>query len=211
MADRRESSDASIREILSALSSGDATHGAVSAVAVAGGLGTSLLLMVARLPKSRSDSAADRTALMAAGTALSALREQLLDAIETDTLVKIYTAAAMPQVSAAQRTERDAAIQLALRAAADIPMEIMRLCATALEHARTVAERGSRAAAAEVELGVTLLRAAFDGARTNLERRLGSLTDVAYTTTILDEIARLTERVTSAAGAAEASVRVPPA
>src|ERR1043165_3986608 len=164
----RESSDASIREFLNALSSGEATHGAVSAAAVAGGLGTSLLLMVAALPMTRSDSATDRTALAAASAELSGVQEQLLETIETETVVKIYAARNLPQGSAAQRAEREAAIQLALRAAADVPLEVIRLCTAGLQHARTVAERCSRAAAPDVELGIALLRGAFSGARANL-------------------------------------------
>jgi formiminotetrahydrofolate cyclodeaminase len=210
MAQPRESSDASIREFLAALSSAEAAHGAVSAAAVAGGLGTSLLLMVAALPKTRLDSARDRTALISASTALSSAQEQLLETIETETVVKVFAARNMPQASAAQRTEREAAIQLALRAAADVPLEVIRLCALGLQHSRTVAEHCSRAAAAEVELGVTLLRAGFSGARLNLEARLGSLTDVLYTTAIVEEIARLDDEATAAATAAEAAVRVPP-
>jgi methenyltetrahydrofolate cyclohydrolase len=210
MAQPPESSDASIREFLAALSSAEAAHGAVSAAAVAGGLGTSLLLMVAALPKTRSDSARDRTALISASTALSSAQEQLLETIETETVVKVFAARNMPQASATQRTEREAAIQLALRAAADVPLEVIRLCALGLQHARTVAEHCSRAAAAEVELGVTLLRAGFSGARLNLEARLGSLTDVLYTTAIVEEIARLGDEATTAATAAEAAVRVPP-
>ena len=211
MARPRESIESSIREFLSALSSAEAAHGAVSAAAVAGGLGTSLLLMVAALPKTRSDSSTDRTALIAASTELSGVQEQLLETIETETVVKIYAARNMPQASPAQRTERQAAIQLALRAAADVPLEVIRLCALGLQHARTVAKHCSRAAAAEVQLGVTLLQAGFSGARSNLEMRLSSLTNVLYTTSIVEEIARLSDEVTSAATAAEASVRIPPA
>jgi methenyltetrahydrofolate cyclohydrolase len=210
MAKARESMDASLRELLTALSSAESAHGAVSAAAVAGGLGTSLLLMVAALPKTRSDSATDRTALISASTPLTSAQEQLLETIETETVVKIYVARNMPQASTTQRTKREAAIQLALRAAADVPLEVIRLCALGLQHARTVAEHCSRAAAAEVELGVALLRAGFAGARSNLEARLSSLTDVLYTTAIVEEIARLSEETTSAAGAAEAAVRVPP-
>jgi formiminotetrahydrofolate cyclodeaminase len=211
MAKLEESIDASLREFLTALSSAESAHGAVSAAAVAGGLGTSLLLMVAALPKTRSDSATDRTALISASTALNSAQEQLLETIETETVVKIYAARNMPQASATQRTERDAAIQLALRAAADVPLEVIRLCAVGLQQARIVAEHGSRAAAAEVELGVTLLRAGFSGARSNLEARLTSLTNVSYTTAIVEEIARLSEESTIAASAAEASIRIPPA
>ena len=211
MAKPQESIDASLREFLAALSSAESAHGAVSAAAVAGGLGTSLLLMVAALPKTRSDSATDRTALISASTALSSLQEQFLETIETETVVKIYAARNMPQASATQRTEREAALQLALRAAADVPLEVMRVCKLGLQEARTVAKHCSRAAAAEVELGVTLLRGGLSGARSNLEARLSSLTDVLYTTVIVEEIAVLSEEATTAANAAEASVRVPPA
>ena len=209
MAKPRESIDASLREFLAAVSSAESALGAVSAAA--GGLGTSLLLMVAALPKTRSDSATDRTALISASTALSSLQEQLLETIETETVVKIYAARNMPQASATQRTEREAAMQLALRAAADVPLEVMRVCKLGLQEARTVAKHCSRAAAAEVELGVTLLRAGLSGARSNLEARLGSLTEVLYTTAIVEEIARLSEEATTAANAAEASMQVPPA
>jgi methenyltetrahydrofolate cyclohydrolase len=211
MARPRESLDASLREFLAALSSAESAHGAVSVAAVAGGLGTSLLLMVAAHPKTRSDSATDRTALISASTALADVQEQLLETIETETVVKIYAARNMPQGSTTQRTEREAALQLSLRAAADVPLEVIRLCALGLQHARTVAKHCTRAAAAEVELGVTLLRAGFTGARSNLEMRLSSLTDILYTTAILEETARLSEEVTTAVNAAEASVRVPPA
>ena len=102
-------------------------------------------------------------------------------------------------------------MQLALRAAADVPLEVMRVCKLGLQEARTVAKHCSRAAAAEVELGVTLLRGGLSGARSNLEARLSSLTDVLYTTAIVEEIARLSEEATTAANAAEASMQVPPA
>jgi len=210
MADPRESSDASIREFLAALSSAEATHGAVSAAAVAAGLGTSLLQMVAALPQTRSDSATDRTALVSASTALSGLQEELLETVETETVVKVYAARNLPQASATQRSEREAAIQLALRAAADVPLEVTRLCALALQHARAVAERCSRAAATDVELGISLLRVGFEGARSNLETRLSSLTDVLYTTAIVDEMARLSEQAIRDAADAERCVRTPP-
>jgi formiminotetrahydrofolate cyclodeaminase len=203
--------DASIREFLTALASAEAPHGVVSAAALTGGLGSSLLQKVAGLPMTRSDSAEDRMALLAASTALRSVLEQLLETIETETAVRIYAAQNSPQATATERREREARIQLALRAAADVPLEAMRLCALGLQHAQTVAERGSRAAAAEVQLGVALLRVALTGARLNLETRLSSLTDVLHTKAIVDEIARLNEDAARRARAAELAVQVPPA
>jgi len=120
----RESIDVSVRELLTALSSAEVAHGAVSDAAITGALGTSLLLMVASLPKTRSDSASDRTALLDVSSALTRIQEELLETIETETVVKIYAARNLPQGGAAQRADREAAIQLALRAAADVPLEV---------------------------------------------------------------------------------------
>jgi methenyltetrahydrofolate cyclohydrolase len=211
MAEHQESIEASLRELLSALIAADAAHAAVSATAVAGAVGTSLLLMVAGLPIARSDSAADRAALIEASDSLHRVQEQLLETIETETVVRIYAARNMPRASVTQRSEREAAIQLALRAAADVPLEVLRLCALGLKYAAMVAEHSSRAAANEVKLAVTLLRDAFTGAQANLEARLSSLTDIVYTRAIVEEIARLSGEATSAADAAERSVRPAPA
>jgi hypothetical protein len=62
-----------------------------------------------------------------------------------------------------------------------------------------------------VELAVALLRVGLSGARSNLEARLSSLTDVVYTQAVAEEIADLSEEATTAARAAELSVQVPPA
>jgi formiminotetrahydrofolate cyclodeaminase len=203
--------ETSIRDFLAAVASAEGAHGAVSAAAVAGGIGVSLLAMVAGLPKTRSDSADDRTELMTAATALSDVQEQLMETIETETAVKLFAARNMPQASAAQRSERQAAIQIALRAAADVPVEVMRLCARGLKLAETVAARSSRAALADAQLGVALLNAAFDGARSNLEGKIPSLTDTEYITSVVDEIARLSEDATVAVRTAEELLRLPPA
>jgi formiminotetrahydrofolate cyclodeaminase len=204
-------SETSILDFLTAVASAEDPHGVVSAAAVAGGIGSSLLLRVAALPKTRSDSLEDQTMLVEASTALSDVQEQLIETIETETAVKIFAARNLPQASDSQRTERHAAIQFALRAAADVPLEVMRLCAQGLRHAETVAGRTSRAAAPDVQLAVALLHAAFSGARSNLESKLSSLTDAVYITSVVDEIARLSDEATAAARAAESLVQVPPA
>lgn len=203
--------DASIRDFLKAVASADEAYGAVSAAAVAGGLGAALLLMVAALPKTRSDSVADRAKLLEASTGLGEIQEQLLETVETESAVKMFAARNMPQASAAQRSERQAAIQVALRASADVSGEVMRLCARALKEGETVAAHSSRAASTDVQLAVALLQAAFGAARASLEGKIGSLTDTEYITSVVEDIARLSEEATVATRAAEAFLRVPPA
>src|SRR4029450_10996181 len=109
-------SDISLRNFIEAVGSAEETHGAVSTAAAAGGLGSSLLLMVAALPQTRSDSVADRTKLIETATALTDVREQLIETIETETAVKLFTARNMPQVTAAQGAERRASTQGAVSA-----------------------------------------------------------------------------------------------
>jgi methenyltetrahydrofolate cyclohydrolase len=204
-------SEMSLRRFIEAVGSADESHGTVSAAAVAGGLGTSLLLMVAALPQTRSNSVADRTRLIEAATALTDVRQQLIETLETETAVKLFAARTMPQGSEAQRAERQAAIQLALRASADVPLEVMRLCASGLELAATVAAHSARPAATDVQLGVTLLQAGFEGSRSSLENKLSSFTDAAYVTSLVDEIARLSDVTDAAERAAESLLKVLPA
>ena len=204
-------SDISLRDFIEAVGSAGEAHGAVSTAAAAGGLGISLLLMVAALPQTRSDSVADRTTLIESATALADVRQQLIETIETETAVKLFTARNLPQASDAQRSERRAAIQVALRASADVPLEVMRLCARGLELAATVAAHSARPVSSDVQLAVALLRAGFDSSRSSLEGKMSSFTDAAYVTSVVDEIARLSDVTLAATGAAESMLKVPPA
>ena len=203
--------DISLRDFIEAVGSAETAHGTVSAAAVSGGLGSSLLLMVAALPQTRSDSVADRAKLVEAATALTGVQRQLIETIETETAVKLFTARSMPQASDAQRSERLAAIRLALRASADVPLEVMRLCAQGLDLGATIAKHGARAASADVQLGVALLQAGFDGARSNLEGKLSSFTDAAYVTSVADEIVRLTGEASASTRATESLLKPLPA
>ena len=87
----------------------------------------------------------------------------------------------------------------------------MRLCTQGLELAAIVAAHGTRAASADVQLGVALLQAGFDGARANLEGKLSSFIDAAHITSIVDEIGRLTGETTASTRATESWLKAPPA
>jgi formiminotetrahydrofolate cyclodeaminase len=211
MAHPRISSETSIRELYAALAAEEAAHGAVAASAVAVGMGVSLLVMAAALPKTRSGSIDDRKALTGAMRALLSVQRQLAATMDVETTGRLAAARDMLQASDAQRAEREAAIQLALRAAADVPLEVMRLSALGLKQAQTVASHGCRAASSDMELAVALLRVGLVGARSNLEMKLSSLTDEAFTKAVVHEIARLSDDGEAAANAAESSLRVLPA
>jgi formiminotetrahydrofolate cyclodeaminase len=209
MARPRISSDSSLREFYAALVAADAAQGTVAAAAVAAGMGVSLLIMVTALPTTRSESIEDRKALASATRGLLAVQRQLAATVDIETTSRLAAARGMLQTSDVERSVREAAIQLALRAAADVPLEVMRLSAQGLQDGRTVAAHGCRAASSDTELAVALLRVGLGGARSAVEGKLSSLTDAAYTQAVVNEISRLSEQGTRAASAAEASLQVP--
>ena len=190
----------SVRDLLNLFASSDPTPGGGSAAALASAVGTSLLLMVAGLPKTRSGSEEDRAALTTASAALADLRASLTAAIDTDTAAydQVVAAYKMPKVSADEQSARKTAIQQALRAATEVPLGVVRMSAAALGHAAAVAAHGHRAAGSDVGVGVALLRAGLRGARLNVEINVGSITDTGYASAVTAEIARLSEAASRA-------------
>lgn len=205
------SSETTIRGLFPALVSADAAHGAVAASSVAAGMGVSLLVMVAALPTTRVGSVDDRKALLSVTRDLLTVQRQLLATLDVDMTSRLVAARAMLQADDTQRTARDAAIQVALRAAADVPLDVMRLSAHGLALAAVVAVHGCRAALSDMELALALLRTGLVGARGTLEVKLRTLTEGTYTQAVVQEMARLSEEAIGAGNAAESALRVLPA
>jgi methenyltetrahydrofolate cyclohydrolase len=210
MAQLRFPREGSIPEFLAALASPEDAHGVLAAAAIAGAMGASLLRMVAALPQALPDGDDDPTALVSAAAALARVQEELLETVETETAVKLFAARSLPKASRAERAARESAIQFAMHAAVDVPLEVMRLCERALHRAVVVARRSPRAASTDVEFAVALLAAAFNAARSNLEAKLPILTDAAHVTSIGEQVARLSDDAASAADAARSLVKVSP-
>jgi formiminotetrahydrofolate cyclodeaminase len=209
MSTRPTGGHTSLREFVTALGSAPPAQGALSAAAAASAMGTSLLVNAAMLPPTRSEAADERTALAAAAAVLGDIRSKLVDVVATETEVKAFPRK-LPQTGTGG-LPRDAAIQLVLRAATDVPLEVIRLSALALKGAQTIAHCSCRAARSDVELAIALLRVGLAGARANLEGKLSSLSDLVYTRAVVEEVAHLGEEASTAAAAAELSVQPPPA
>ena len=206
MADLRFADESTIPELLAALASPDDAHGVIAAAAVAAAMGASLLQMVAALPPGDDE----RGALVKTGAALGALQQDLLETIETETAVKLFAACRLPHAIKSERAERERAIQVALRASTEVPLEVMRLCVSGLQHAETVAGRSRRTTSPDFVLAVALLEAAFNAARSSLEAKLPILTDAAHAASLADRVARFSEQAAAAADAAKSSATVPP-
>jgi formiminotetrahydrofolate cyclodeaminase len=201
--------DTPLRDLLAAFSSPDPTPGGGSASALAAAIGASLLMMVAGLPKTRSGDDDERTALSAAAAALDGIRARLTDAIDADAGAYdgVVAAYKLPKATADEQAARKAAIQQALRAATDVPLDVMRMSAAAIDQAKTVAANGHRAAASDVGVATALLRAGLRGAAMNIDINAGSVSDHGYVEGVRAESVRLSERAGRAADEAEALLR----
>jgi formiminotetrahydrofolate cyclodeaminase len=177
-----------LEDLLDAFASTDPVPGGGSAAALAGAAGTSLLLMVAAIPKTKSGAPEETADLAEASSRLHPLRDQLLELVDrdSDAYQQVMNALKLPKTSDAEKAARTQAIDAATRAATETPLDTMRACQQALRGAVIVASNGNRRTASDVGVGVELLLAALRGARMNVDINLSTLEDAAY-------VARATE------------------
>ena len=171
-----------VMDLIDAFASTEPVPGGGSASALAGAVGTSLLLMVAGMPKTKSGTPEETADLAEAASRLRPLRNRLTALIDNDSEAYAAVTAAfkLPKGTEDEKAARKEAIQQSTRHATEVPLETMRACREALRHGVIVARNGSRNAASDVGVALELLTAAARGAGLNVDINLGGLTDQAY-------------------------------
>jgi len=197
-----DSASRSVASLLDAFASNQPVPGGGSAAALAGAVGTSLLIMVAGLPKTRTGAQSERDFLDAAAVRLGPLRLTLTDLIDrdSDAYAGVVAAYRLPKGTDAEQSARRRAIEEAMRAATDTPLETMRACQQALADAVIVARGGAKSASSDAGVAIELLGAALRGAALNVDTNIGSLTDRALAERMRQERQDLERR-----GAADAA------
>jgi len=193
-----------VAQFLEKLASPDPTPGGGTAAAVAGAMGTGLLIMVTGLAKSNTNSDAEKAALAAARQALQPLIPALADLADADAAAfdQVMSAYRLPKATDDDKTARSAAIQAALQGATTVPLQTLRACAAAMAHVETVAASGNRSAVSDVGVAIGLLEAAAAGAEANVRINLASVRDPQFTSAAGDEMGRLISEVTRQAATA---------
>jgi formiminotetrahydrofolate cyclodeaminase len=196
------SAERSVAELLDAFASNQPVPGGGSAAALAGALGASLLLMVAGVSKTRTGAAGERASLNEAAVRLRPLRATLTALIDRDSeaYAEVVGAYRLPTGTDAEQSARRTAIQEAIRAATETPLDTMHLCHQALVEAVIVAGAGARTASSDAGVAIELLGAALRGAALNVDTNIGSLTDRALAERMRQERQDLERR-----GAADAA------
>jgi formiminotetrahydrofolate cyclodeaminase len=186
--------DRSVGDLLAAFRSSDPTPGGGSASALAGAVGASLLAMAAALPKPRAEIEGDVERLRRAGEQSAAASDRLGALVDRDAEAydRVVAAYRLPKASDADKAPRALAIQEAMQAATETPLDVMRECCAAVASGVIVAKLGNRNASSDVGVALELLLAGLRGASYNVEINLGSVKDVDYVESTRGEVARLT-------------------
>jgi formiminotetrahydrofolate cyclodeaminase len=185
--------DRPLTDLLAAISDPSPTPGGGSAAALAASTGLSLLAMVSQMGRTRSGSDDDRRVLDEATTALLPLRDHVIglvndDAGAYDAVVEAYR---LPKSTDEEKTVRLAAVQSALRGAAEVPLDVMRACQAGLTAAGDVARHGNPSARSDVGVALELLIAALKGAALNVSVNLDGIGEVGWVDGVRSEMERL--------------------
>jgi formiminotetrahydrofolate cyclodeaminase len=172
----------SANQLLDAFASNDPLPAGGSAAAMVGAIGTSLLLMVATLPRTRSGAVEETTVLAEAAVRLRPLRDELAALVERDSesYAALLAAIRAPHATDEERATRHDDIVTATRIATEVPLATMRTSATALGTALVLARNGSRAASGDVAAAVELLVGAVHAAGRSVAANLAALKDAEY-------------------------------
>jgi formiminotetrahydrofolate cyclodeaminase len=178
-----------LADVLDAFASNEPVPGGGSAAALAGAIGTSLLIMVAGLPRTRAGTPEEAADLAEAAARLRPLRETLTALIDEDSAAysAVVEAMRLPKATEADKAARLAAIDTAMRQAIEVPMDTMRCCQQALRGALVVAQGGNANAMTDTAIGVDLLLAGVRGAGMNIDVNVRSVTDADYADRIREE------------------------
>ncbi len=180
-----------------------------AAAAIAGALGASVSAMVASLPRTRHGTPDERTRLDLAARELGAHRVALARLADEDTAAvqALMSAARLPHTTAAETGARREALAAATREATRVPLETSRLCAEALERTRDVAAMGARVAVSDVLVAIGLLKAAADGAASNVRANIEGMDDETFVRETTRQLTRTLDAIARAAHASMATLQ----
>ena len=168
-----------LREFCNETLSDSPAPGGGSVAALMGALGVSLGGMVANLSGGKRGWEDKLSYFSNWAVKAQQLKDELLFLVDEDTAAfsKVVDAFALPKESAQEKAARSAAIQLANRYAAEIPLRVMETAFKSYQLLAEMAEQGNPASISDVGVGLLALRACIDGAAMNVRINLAGLKD----------------------------------
>lgn len=160
----------SCEDFVTALASKEPVPGGGGASALVGAIGTALGNMVGSLTLGKKKYADVQQDIIALKAEADRLQGDLLSLVQRDAEVfePLSKAYGMPKETEGQREEKNRVMEVALRNACSVPLDIMRKCCEAIRLHREFATKGTAIAVSDVGAGVSFCRSALQGASLNV-------------------------------------------
>ncbi|MCR5145580.1 MAG: cyclodeaminase/cyclohydrolase family protein [Lachnospiraceae bacterium] len=189
--------DTNIEQFTEKLASKTSVPGGGGASALVGAVGIALGDMVGEFTvgkKKYADVEEDVKALM---DEAQKLRVQLLECINKDAIAfePLSKAYGIPK----DDPTRDEVMEKCLKDAAQVPYEIMKLSARAIELQGEFAQKGSRIVISDAATGVAICKAALQGAAVNVKINTKSMKDREYAAKLNDSVNEMLDKYSAVA------------
>ncbi|NKB37830.1 MAG: methenyltetrahydrofolate cyclohydrolase [Gammaproteobacteria bacterium] len=193
-----------VQSFLDELASKASTPGGGSAAAIMGAMGAALVSMVANLTVGKKNYEEVDAEMQSLLVSSEKLREELTGMIKADVDVfdQVMAAYGMAKDNDEDKAARSKAIQSALKAATDVPLDCARLCAEVIHLCRPMAEKGNTNVISDAGVAVLAANAALRSAALNVYINIGGIKDEEFANdrrqqleTLLDGTTELTESV----------------
>jgi glutamate formiminotransferase / formiminotetrahydrofolate cyclodeaminase len=185
------------RPFLDAVAAPTATPGGGSVAAFAGALAASLGQMVAGLSRKKKSQFLVADKLSDALEDMRRAAEELTVAIDRDanSYDDVMVAFKLPQGDAAEIKWRQEAIQIATRAAAEVPLEVAERTVALFERLGQLAAIAAASMKSDLEVARLMATAGARGALANVEINLDGIKDAGYVAATRERISALRERL----------------
>jgi len=156
--------------------------GGGGASALVGAIGTALGNMVASLTVGKKKYADVEEEMYALKVKCDILQKELLKLIERDAEVfePLALAYGMPKETDEEKAEKARVMEIVLKDACSVPMEIMEKCCEAIDIIKEFAAKGSVIAISDAGVGAAFCKAALEGASLNVYINTKSMKDREY-------------------------------
>lgn len=196
-------SDKSCSEFVEVLASKAPVPGGGGASAMVGALATALGNMVGSLTVGKKKYAAVEEEMRALKDRCDRLQKDFLHLVERDAEVfePLARAYSMPKNTEEEKAEKARVMEIVLRDACSVPMEIMEKCCDAIDIIAVFAEKGSVIAISDAGVGAAFAKAALQGASLNVYINTKSMADKALAAELNARCDRMLEEYTGKADA----------
>ncbi|MFB0509288.1 MAG: glutamate formimidoyltransferase [bacterium] len=172
----------SLADFISDVSSSAPTPGGGSCAALAGAIGTALLVMVANLTIGKKGYEAVSEIIKKTKEQLEPIKNRFYNLIAEDAAAfdLVMAAYKLPKSSDEQKEQRLTAITNAYKKATEVPLETMQNVLEALNVCRPIVEKGNKNSISDAGVAIYYLETALQGARLNVLINLPSIQDEKF-------------------------------